>query len=195
MKTNKGVKILIRSFLKGLLFLTPISLTVYISYEIITWLDGLLPISIPGLGLISIVAGITLVGYLARSFFLQPFFEIFEESLEKIPIFSILFSSIKEVLEAFVGDNKKFDRPVIVALDEQQNVRKIGFVTQDDLTSLGLPGFVSVYLPHSFNFSGNNFIVKKELVTPIDSNGTDIMKFVVSGGVSEFETKKPLSNG
>ena len=192
MQTNKTVKLLIRSFLKGLIFITPIALTVYVSYETIAWLDGLLSVSIPGLGLVLIVVGITVLGYLARSFFLKPFFEILESLLEKIPIFSILFSSIKEILEAFVGDNKKFDRPVIVALDEHQNVMKVGFITQDDLELLGLPGFVSVYLPHSFNFSGNNFIVKKELVTPIDANGTDVMKFVVSGGVSEFEIKKPV---
>ena len=174
-------------FFRGLLFVVPLALTIYIIYQTLDWLDGLIPINIPGLGLLVIFAAITLLGYLASFFITRPIFVQFERYFTKIPLVNILYSSIKDLIGAFVGDQKKFNIPVTVALDSSGAVLKVGFITKDDLTSLGLPGFVSVYLPHSYNFSGNHFLVEKSKVKRLNMNASSAMKFVVSGGVSGLE--------
>ena len=174
-------------FFRGLLFVVPLALTIYIIYQTLDWLDGLIPIDIPGLGLVIILAAITLLGYLASFFITRPIFVQFEKYFTKIPLVSILYSSIKDLIGAFVGDHKKFNIPVTVALDSTGDILKVGFITREDLSILELPGFVSVYLPHSYNFSGNHFIVEKSKVKRLNMNATSAMKFVVSGGVSGLE--------
>lgn len=174
-------------FFRGLLFVVPLALTIYIIYQTLDWLDGLIPINVPGLGLLIIVAAITLLGYLASFFITRPIFVQFEKYFSKIPLVSILYSSIKDLIGAFVGDQKKFNVPVTVALDDKGDVLKVGFITREDLAVLDLAGFVSVYLPHSYNFSGNHFLVEKTKVKRLNMNSTAAMKFVVSGGVSGLD--------
>lgn len=174
-------------FFRGLLFVVPVALTIYILVVCIRWLDNLIDISVPGLGLLTIIASITLIGYLASTLLAAPLFRLLEEVLTKLPLVNIIYSSLKDLISAFVGDKKKFDRPVLVALSDDLNIRKPGFITQDDLTQLGLIDQVAVYLPHSYNFSGNLFIVPSQYVTPIEASSTAIMKFIVSGGVSGLE--------
>lgn len=179
-------------FFRGLLVVVPLALTIYIIYEVLEWLDGLIPVKIPGLGLIIIIINITFLGYLASFFITRPFFDQLEKYLIKIPLVNIIYTSIKDLIGAFVGEQKKFNVPVTVALTEDRSVLKVGFVTRDDLAELDLPGYMSVYLPHSYNFSGNHFLVRRSQVKPLHMNSTNAMKFVVSGGVSglEEEAKK-----
>ncbi|MGD1890069.1 MAG: DUF502 domain-containing protein [Cyclobacteriaceae bacterium] len=174
-------------FFRGLLFVVPVALTIYLIVVSIRWLDSLIGISVPGLGLLTILASITLVGYLASTLLAAPLFRLLEEVLTKLPLVNIIYSSLKDLISAFVGDKKKFDRPVLVALSEDLTIRKPGFITQNDLSQLGLIDQVAVYLPHSYNFSGNLFIVPTQYVTPISASSTEIMKFIVSGGVSGLE--------
>lgn len=174
-------------FFRGLLFVVPVALTIYIIVVCIRWLDSLIGISVPGLGLLTIVVSITLIGYLASTLLAAPLFRLLEEVLTKLPLVNIIYSSLKDLISAFVGDKKKFDRPVLVALSEDLTIRKPGFITQNDLSQLGLIDQVAVYLPHSYNFSGNLFIVPTQYVTPIQASSTEIMKFIVSGGVSGLE--------
>ncbi|UII29224.1 DUF502 domain-containing protein [Fulvivirga maritima] len=176
-------------FFRGLVFVVPLALTIYIIYEILDWLDSLIPVNIPGLGLVIIIVNITFLGYLASFFITRPFFDQLEKYLVKIPLVNIIYTSIKDLIGAFVGDQKKFNVPVTVALTEGGAILKIGFITQTDLEMLDLPGYVSVYLPHSYNFSGNHFLVDKMHVKPLNMNGADAMKFVVSGGVSGLDEK------
>lgn len=177
-------------FFRGLLFVVPLALTIYIIYEVLEWMDGLIPINIPGLGLLIIIINITFLGYLASLFITKPFFEQLERYLIKIPLVNIIYTSIKDLISAFVGDQKKFNVPVTVSLNEEHSVLKVGFITRDDLDLLGLPGYMSVYLPHSYNFSGNHFLVQKRLVRPLHITSAAAMKFVVSGGVSGLEEEK-----
>ncbi len=115
----------------------------------------------------------------------KPLFEMVEEWLMTIPLVSIIYSSIKDLMSAFVGDKKKFNTPIIVKLSD--NVFRLGFMTQDDLTVLGEAGLVAVYFPHSYNFSGNSYLVPRENVRILKNvNSTEVMKFIVSGGVSEL---------
>jgi len=183
MKTSIGTKI-ISYFFRGLLFVAPVAFTFLVLEAIFNWLDGLLPLNIPGLGLVIVLAIIITVGYLASTYVMRPIFELFERFVKRIPLLSLVYNSIKDLIGAFVGEERKFNKPVIVQFDATGNVMKPGFITQEDLSALDLPGFCSVYLPHSYNFSGNIILVKKELIKTWDANGTDAMKFIVSGGIS-----------
>lgn len=183
-------------FFRGLLFVVPIALTIYIILLSITWLDGLIPFKLPGLGLLTILASITLIGYLASTLLAGPLFSILEDVLTRLPLISIIYSSLKDLISAFVGDKKKFNQPVLVTLNPEFIIQKPGFITQTDLSRLGLVDQVAVYLPHSYNFSGNLYIVPAKFVTPIYASSTDIMKFIVSGGVSGLQDiEKPPATG
>lgn len=176
---------IITYFFRGLLFVVPIGLTIYVITLIIQFLDGILPIPFPGLGILIMLAFITFVGFLASIFITKPLFDIFEKWVFKIPLINILYTSIKDLMSAFVGDKKKFNTPVIVKLSD--NMSRLGFITQDDLTKLEEENLVAIYFPHSYNFSGNLYLVPRENVRILKNvKSTDMMKFIVSGGVSHL---------
>lgn len=180
---------LLTYFFRGLLFVVPLALTIYVIYKSLDWLDGLLLIEIPGLGLIIILSAVTFLGYLASFFITRPIFEYFEKGLIKIPLVNIIYSSLKDLIGAFVGDQKKFNKPVLVSVDDSGILKKIGFVTNEAMDKLGEEDYISVYMPHSYAWSGNQFLVKKDYIKPLNISSTAAMKFVVSGGVSGLENK------
>ncbi len=174
---------IISYFLRGLLFITPIAVTLYIIYQTILFLDNLIPAPIPGIGILMVIGLITFMGYMASLFFAKPIFDWFERGLVSIPLVNLIYTSIKDLMGAFVGDKKKFSSPVKVQLSD--TFIRLGFITQDDMSVVGEPDMVAVYFPHSYNVSGNVFLVPKDKVTPlIGVKSSDVMKFMVSGGVS-----------
>ena len=175
---------IVRYFFRGVLIVVPLSITIYILVSTIIWLDGLLNIPWPGVGLVGMLLTITVLGYLTTFFITRPVFVYFERAILRIPFVSMLYSSMKDLVGAFVGDEKKFDRPVAVQLDDSGSLFKMGFITCEDLGKLDMKDLVSVYLPHSYNFSGNQYLVPRSHIKELDMNGTDAMKFIVSGGVS-----------
>ena len=179
-------RILLGFFFKGLLLLVPVTVILWALWQSLAYLDGIIKMDVPGLGLLILVTIITLAGWLASSFLLQPFFSLGEELLQRVPFLKTLYGAVKDLMEALVGSKRRFDRPVLVKLDRNSDLEKLGFITEDDLSHLGIAGGkVAVYLPHAFNWSGNLGIVPVENVTPLHANAADVMKFVVSGGVSK----------
>lgn len=169
-------------FFQGLIVVTPIAASIYIVYLLFTKVDSWLNLPFPGLGLLITLAAVTLVGFLASNFVTKQLFEYLEKLLSKLPLVKILYSSIKDLINAFVGDKRSFDKPVLVCLGENASV--VGFVTREDLAFLGLPDHLAVYLPQSYNFAGNLLVVPGNCVKPISANSSDVMAFLVSGGVS-----------
>jgi uncharacterized membrane protein len=184
------MKYVIKYFLRGLLFVVPLAATVYILVSSIIWLDHLIPLKFPkaakfpGAGILIILGGVTLIGYLGSTLIARPIVRLAGEIIRKTPLVSIIYTSLRDLISAFVGDKKKFSQPVLVTLNKESCVRKLGFITQKNLDELGITESVAVYLPHSYNFSGDLYIVPKESVTLIDASGASIMKFIVSGGVT-----------
>ena len=174
-------------FLRGLLILVPIAITIYIIVVTLAWIDSLVPVNFPGLGLIIVTGFIVIIGYLASTFMAKPVFELMEDLIMEVPVISMIYSSIKDLLAAFVGDKKKFTQPILVEMEPGSGLYKMGFLTQEDMNIVGLPDNVAVYLPHSYNFSGNFYIVPKDRVTLLTLPSADVMKFVVSGGVSGYQ--------
>lgn len=175
---------LINYFLKGLLVSLPFAITYGVIKSIVLWLDSLLNIGIPAVGFFIVIISITLLGWIGTSIITAPIMSLIDDALSNIPFVKIIYTSVKDFMEAFVGDKKKFTNPVIVEL--APGVYKPGFITQNDLSNFNLPGFVAVYFPHSYAFSGNVFFVDKQKIKPYDGNATDFMKNIVSGGITEM---------
>ena len=185
-------------FLQGLLYIAPITLTIwgvvaifeFIDGLLIGYLDQILERHIPGLGIIVLLISITLIGLLGSSILFRPFIAYFDQVFAKAPLVKIIYTSVKDLVSAFVGQKKRFTEPVMVKIGKGYDLEKIGFVTNTDLGFLGIEGGkVAVYLPHSYAWSGNLFIVPAENVRPIDASSTEVMKFIISAGVTNLENQ------
>ncbi len=173
-----------RYFFNGTLFIVPLVATIYFIIEAFNWLDSRLELPYPGVGFVLIISGITLFGYFTTNFAFKTFSNWFEQIISRIPLVKLLYSSIKDLMAAFVGEKKKFDRPVLVNLNQENNLHRIGFITQDDLSKFGLRDMVVVYFPQSYAVAGDHFVVPRDRVKPLPVSGALAMKFIVSGGVS-----------
>ncbi|HTH57972.1 MAG TPA: DUF502 domain-containing protein [Cyclobacteriaceae bacterium] len=177
---------IIRYFFSGTIFIVPLIATVYFIYVSFAWLDSRLPLPYPGLGFVIILTAITIFGYFSSIFAFRRLGEWFDHMVARIPLVKLVYSSVKDLLAAFVGDKKKFNKPVLVTINKENQLHRIGFITQSDLSELGLTDMVVVYFPQSYAVAGDHYVVPKENVKPLDVPGTVAMKFIVSGGVSGF---------
>jgi uncharacterized membrane protein len=184
MKKLAGV--VLRYFFNGTLFIVPLVATAYFIYWSFQWLDSRLNLPYPGVGFLIILTAITLFGYFTSNFAFNTLSNWLDHFINRIPLVKLIYGSVKDLMAAFVGEKKKFNKPVLVLLDKANNIQRIGFITQDDLTELGLKDLVVVYFPQSYAFAGDHFVVPRENVNPLNVRGTVAMKFIVSGGVSGF---------
>ncbi len=186
------MKKLVGYFFQGLLYVAPLGLTIYAIVLLFNVIDGLIQryieswikVHIPGLGIVLIFLFIALLGMIGGTILGEPIRRAVDKLMDRAPLFKLIYSSIRDLLSAFVGKEKKFTQPVLVKVNTISELEKVGFLTQDDLSNLGILDKVAVYFPHSYNFSGEMFIVPKEHVRPLNMAPTDAMKFVVSGGVA-----------
>jgi uncharacterized membrane protein len=182
------MKKIINYFLQGLLYIVPISVTLYVVYWAFNKIDGILPFQFPGLGLIVSIALITLIGLAGSVVIASPINSFFQKLLKKAPLLQTIYSSMKDLTGTFVGKKKGFEQAVLIKLYENSTIERIGFITNEDLSSLGIKsGKILVYLPHSYAFSGQLFVVDRSYITPIDRPSSEIMKLIVSGGITEIE--------
>lgn len=179
-------------FLRGLLITAPAALTFYLCWQTIRWIDNLLGTPIPGLGLLMAVAGIILIGALASTFVTRTIIATADEAFGKLPFVRLLYTSIKDLLNAFVGEQRRFNRPVRARIGEgSAEVYLLGFVTADSLAHLGLAGQVAVYVPFSYSVAGHILILPSARVEPLATDAADAMAFIVSGGVTGTSAKHP----
>jgi len=175
---------LIKNFLRGLVIVVPIAVTVYLLYQTFVWLDDLLRLPTPGLGIAIVLGAILAIGALAGNFVGRRFFALTETLFTKAPIVRIVYAAIKDLLEAFVGNKRRFDRPVSVQITD--HIRVFGFITQDDLGTLSRAGDVAVYMPFSYTWDGCLLVVARDRVEALDADSAKVMALVVSGGVSRL---------
>lgn len=186
------MKRLLTYFMQGLVFVAPLAITFYIVFLIFDFIDGLLRNLlenwlghiVPGLGLLIIFVLLTLLGLIGEYVVFNPFKRIWERFIAKAPLLKVIYSSLVDLFSAFVGKEKKFNSPVMVCINKENKLWKIGFLTQKSLDELNMPGLVAVYFPHSYNFSGELFMVETSAVQKLDMPPAEAMKFVVSGGVT-----------
>lgn len=181
------VRKIVRYFFSGMLFIVPLVATIYVIFISFSWLDGLIPLPYPGLGFAIIIVAIIVFGYFTSNFLFQTLVTWMESAVNHIPFVKLIYSSVKDLMDAFVGDKKKFTKPVLVTINKENQLHRIGFITQDDLSTLGLTDMVVVYFPQSYAFAGDHFVVPRENVKPLNVSGPVAMKFIISGGVSGFK--------
>ena len=196
-----GTKLL-KYFLQGLVVLAPIGITVWVIVGLFSWIDDILPSlmhsifpewikkasdgsidKIPGLGFIIVVSVVLFVGWISSLFIVGRLVEIFDKVLEKTPGIKFIYSSVKDFFEAFAGEKKKFDKPVLVNIDSP-DIWRIGFITLNNADDFDMKDFVVVYIPLSYAISGMTYIVPKFKTRPLENfSASEAMKFAVSGGV------------
>jgi uncharacterized membrane protein len=199
----------INYFFQGLIILAPIVITAWAVISLFNFVDDILPnllhvlfpdfvkISsqgepekIPGLGFLVVVLIVLTVGYISSLFFVSKFVDLFDRVLERTPGIKIIYTTVKDFLEAFAGNKRKFNKPVLVNVDAV-DVWRVGFITQNDLSQFDMNEHVCVYVPHSYAFSGITYFVRRERIRMIkDVNSSDAMKFIVSGGVTDVAEEK-----
>jgi len=204
LRAQVTLKRLLQLFFQGLIVLAPIAITLWVVVGLFQWVDGFLPNlinslfpsvldknldgslrKIPGLGFVVVVVLVLFVGWLSSLFVVEKLVSVFDTVLEKTPGIKFIYSSVKDFLEAFAGNKKKFDKPVLVNVDAS-GVWRIGFITQPTTSDFGLPDHVTVYVPHSYAISGITYIVPKTNIKILDNvSAVDAMKYTVSGGVTD----------
>ncbi|MEM7433711.1 MAG: DUF502 domain-containing protein [Myxococcota bacterium] len=183
-----------RSFAQGLLVLAPVAITAWIVVFTVTKLDEWLNAPIPGLGIVIAAAGITLIGYLTRNVVGSRLVSFLEAGLQRVPIIKLLYNSLRDLFGAFVGTQRKFDKPVVVELNEH-GWKVMGFLTSEHFEDPHLRGHVAVYLPESYNFAGNLVVVPRERVHALDADGAEFMAFIMSGGVTAMHAARTIAEG
>lgn len=193
------MKRLLGYFFQGLIYLAPLGITIFVLYKAFIYLDGLfkpfinqyLNINIPGISILIVFILVAFLGFIGQTIILRPIKKIFNHIINRVPLVKVIYTSLKDLLSAFVGKEKKFNQAVLVKVNPISELEKLGFITQEDVSNLGVEGNkVAVYFPHSYNFSGELFIVPAENVKKIDGAPSDIMKFIVSGGVANYDNEK-----
>jgi uncharacterized membrane protein len=177
------MKTLAKYFLQGCLVLAPAVATIYVGYWVVRTIDGWLGLRWPGVGFVTTIGGITLAGYLASNLVGRRVIASLEGVFTRLPLARLVFNSVRDLLQTFVGD-KKFGRPAIVTLSRETNVLALGYVSREELAHPEVAGYLAVYLPQSYNFAGFLILMPKEDVKVIEASAADFMSFIVSGGVS-----------
>ncbi len=195
---------LLQLFFQGVIVLAPIGITIWVVLGLFNFVDDILPnvvhaISpsflpkdangnlnkIPGLGFVVVIVLVLFVGWVSSLFFVGRLVAVLDAVLEKTPGIKFIYSSVKDFLEAFAGNKKKFDKPVLVNIDAP-DVWRVGFITQQDAHHFGLQEHVTVYVPHSYAISGITYLVPRERVRQLPNvSAADAMKYTVSGGVTD----------
>lgn len=184
----------LNNLLQGILYVAPISVTVYAVFMVFTFLDKSFAFLVPnqpfpGMGILLGLLLLIIIGYVGSHFLNKRLVYEFDKVIERAPLIKVIYFSVRDLLSTFVDKKKRLGKPVVVRVSKELNLYRVGFITQKSLGELGLdPNFVAVYFPHSYAFSGELYIIHKENITevPPESSATDVMKFIVSGGVTKI---------
>lgn len=172
-------------FIRGAVITVPVVLTVWTAWSAVKWIDGLLGLPIPGIGLLIVIVGIALIGALATNVVTRAAIGTLDMILARLPLVRLLYTAAKDLMQAFAGEKRRFNRAVRVQPDPALELWFLGFVTEDNLDRMGLPGWVAVYLPQSYNIAGNLVLVPTDRIVPIEIDSADLIAFIVSGGVAK----------
>ena len=174
-------------FIKGLLLIAPFGLTAYVVYLSVRFVRNLFPTDLLLPSILIVLFGTAFLGWLGTLLIQTPILQFIDRALERIPLVKFIYTSIRDLMSAFMGNEKRFNKPVLVRMGDSEGVYKMGFITQQNVSMLGINDAVcAVYMPHSYNFSGNLFLIESSRIKPIEASTEDVMKFIVSGGVTRI---------
>jgi uncharacterized membrane protein len=185
------VKRLVGYFFQGFLYIAPLGVTAYVLYQVFILIDAplrelevlLFGKHIPGIGVVVVFALLAFFGWLGSTIIATPLRNFARRLIERTPLIGAIEGAVRDLLSAFLAKERRFSHPVLVQMCGTSDLEKLGFITQEDLGELGLREKVAVYFPHSYNFSGELFIVPRDRVRVVDIKAQAAMKFIVSGGL------------
>jgi uncharacterized membrane protein len=188
-------------FLKGLVVVIPIALTIAILWWLAKGSEQILgrvlvlvlPEGwyIPGMGVVSAVAMTVLIGLLTHIILFQRLFEFGEAILNRLPLVKTIYSAIKDFIGYLSPDNANAMSKVVLVRLPGQEFEQLGFVMREDFSSLtfqpGLPDPVAVYLPMSYQIGGYTLFLPRTCLTPVDMPFEEAMKLVLTGGITRTD--------
>jgi len=175
---------LIGYFARGCLVLLPVAATAYVIYFVVTAVDSLLGMSVPGLGLVIAVGLVIGVGFFVSNVVGKRLYEWFDRLMSRLPVAKLLYTSIRDLVQAFVAEERRFGRPVAVRLAPGGELKMLGFMSRSSLPAAGHPSHVVVYLPQAYNIAGQVLLVPSSQVEPLDVVPSELLAFLLSGGAS-----------
>ncbi|MEH7482599.1 DUF502 domain-containing protein [Neobacillus drentensis] len=194
------MKGILKNFINGILTIVPIILVIYVIYKTFLFLDGLLGNTlkpylkedyIPGIGLLTTIIVITVLGWLSTKYISGKIIRLIDILLDKIPVVKTIYSVIKDTVQSFLGEKKSFSKVALVVIPGRE-MRSLGFITSEQLEEFYCPlkDHVAVYIPQTFQVAGFTFLIPKEQVEIIDVKPEEAMKFVLSGGMTSSSKQK-----
>ncbi len=187
-------------FITGLLVLVPLAITLWVLNLIIGTLDQsllllppqwrpelLLGFNLPGVGTILTLVIIFITGLITRNFIGNRLVMLWELLLQRIPVVSSIYSSVKQVSDTLFSSSGNAFRKALLVQYPREGVWTIAFQT-------GVPGgdvknhlsgdYVSVYVPTTPNpTSGFFLMLKREDTVELDMSVDEALKYIVSMGV------------
>jgi uncharacterized membrane protein len=183
------MKKLYRYFFRGLITVLPLALTLYLLYIFLAWTEKLTlwvlsPIIggfyIPGMGLVSGVLIILLIGYLVSKPKVRRLLSIVELPFTNLPVVKSIYSSLKSFADYFSPSSKPGEQSVVILRMPGHPLEIVGLVTRRSFADLPqgfLPGErVAVYLPMGYMIGGYTVFVPVEWVQPIDMSVEEAMR-------------------
>ena len=188
-------------FLKGLVVTIPVSITLAIVWWLAsgaermlgTLLVAVLPQGwyLPGMGLISAIAGIILVGLLSHVLIFQRLFKWGEQLLNRLPVVKSVYSATKDFIGYFSPDTREHFTKVVLVQLPGQDFQMLGFVTRERFDNLPLnpsaEDAVAVYMPMSYQIGGYTLYLPRRLLTPVDIPFEQAMRLAITGGITARE--------
>ena len=188
--STSALKQILRFFIQGLIILAPIGITGYVLYWLFDKVDSILRpyVNIPGLGFVIIILFVILVGWISSTFLMGSFLSFFDGWMERTPGIKFIYTSTKDFFEAFAGDKRKFNKAVLASVFSE-DVWVVGFLTDEEMQKFDMgANMVAVYVPQSYNFAGQLYILPREKVKKIEQiTAGEAMKYAVTGGVVDFD--------
>lgn len=176
------MKLLGKYFIRGILILLPVVVTLYIVFSVLKVLNQmgsfLLPLKIPGVGVLLSIGIILVVGYLGSFYLGEKLLDKVEGLLKKAPGIGKLYSAIKDTIYSLIGDKKSFNKVVML---ERGGIKTLAFLTKEKCF---LEGHVVLYIPMAFQVSGYTVVVPREEVTEIDMEAEEALRFMLSAGIA-----------
>jgi uncharacterized membrane protein len=206
-KTSQALwKMILGYFFQGLIVLAPIGVTLYAVVWLFKTVDGLLPNfmltflpaavhmgpdgafrTFPGMGFIFVVLIVFAVGWISSNFFVSRFVDLLDGVLQRTPGVKFIYTAVRDLLQAFAGNKRKFDKPVLANVGGN-DVWRVGFITQETASRFGMEDHSVVYIPLSYAITGITYIVPKKNIKLLEGiSSADAMRFALSGGVTDAE--------
>lgn len=183
------MKSLSKYFINGLIVMVPIVITALVVLKVLELTESLLgehlPLHFPGIGLITVVGLILLIGWLSHSWFLQRLLAYGERMLNSIPIIKFIYSSVKQVSTAVLESQQLFKQAVLVPYPHP-GAKAIGFVVTDLAEVISChfeEESVCVFIPMSLNITaGVNIILPKRDIIPLDITSESALQYILTAG-------------